>query len=525
MSSQDAGFLYFERPETPLHIGSIATFEGDVSYEAFTQSLASRLHQIPRYLQRAVFPPLNVGHPTWEFDPEFDIRKHVHSVRIDAPGSDAQLMELAPQLFSGMLDRNRPLWEMYLVEGLEGPRTALVSKVHHCLVDGVSGIGLLMMTLDVSPNPPPPPPPAQSEPPVIPDPATLLSNAVWDRLAEGLDRWAAAQKDLLRLTLRGDDGRAKSIANAAGVALPHMAKPMHRASFNRAISGDRKLACSEFPFAEVRAMRHAAEVTVNDVVLAVLGGAMARYLRLHGEQAQVEPLRVLVPVNVRREDEEGAMGNRVSMLPIEIPVDVCEPLDRLRAVSNTMRTMKEDHVADGLGLMADFLGTVPPSVQAAAGSAPLPKNTLAHMVCTNVPGPMIQLYTVGHRMLAHYPLVPIAWDMGLACGVTSYNQMLYFGLIADARAPIAQLEERLGESLLSGERDEDVDTLGGLVFTLLGRVPVRGEIVPHSKLIEFEILDADPRRIKKLRVHLHRQPTDDSDGPGEAEGGKAGGQD
>src|SRR5512145_240938 len=156
LSAQDAAFLYFEKEEAPLHIGSIALLEGDVSYDRFVESIEKKLHLIPRYLQRAVPVPFNLGHPTWEWDPDFDIRKHIFEVQAPAPGTDEQLIPFAADIFAGMLDRDKPLWEMYLVKGLEGDRSAIVSKVHHCLVDGVSGIELLMIVLDVTPNPPPP---------------------------------------------------------------------------------------------------------------------------------------------------------------------------------------------------------------------------------------------------------------------------------------------------------------------------------------------------------------------------------
>ncbi|MCH7999901.1 MAG: wax ester/triacylglycerol synthase family O-acyltransferase, partial [Chloroflexi bacterium] len=156
LSPQDATFLYIEQEDAPMNIGSVAVFQGEIPFEQFVKSLEEKLHLIPRYRQRVVSAPLNIAHPTWEFDPEFNIRKHVIPVRLDPPGNDDQLREMAAQLFQGMLSRDKALWEIYLVHGLEGGRSALVSKVHHCLVDGVSGIELLMVVLDVSPNPPPP---------------------------------------------------------------------------------------------------------------------------------------------------------------------------------------------------------------------------------------------------------------------------------------------------------------------------------------------------------------------------------
>jgi len=450
LSSQDASFLYFEREETPMHIGSIAVFDGEIPHPLFANNIAAKLHLIPRYLQRAVPAPFNLGHPTWEWDPDFDINRHIKRVRIDQPGTDAQLMALSAQLFAGMLDRNKPLWEMYLVEGLEGRRSALVSKVHHCLVDGVSGIELLMVVLDVSPNPAPPPPAPERQPAEpIPSPTTRLFDAIFDNISQEFDRWAGFQKNMAEAFL-GGEGRARAIGYALESALPYLATPVSRAPFNKPLTPKRKLACSEFSFAEIRGIRQTAGGTVNDVVLAVLGGALGRYLEMHGEKTQDRAMRILAPVNVRREDERGALGNRVSMLLIEVPVGQRDPLERLKAISKRTDQLKRRHAADGVELLGELINASPPALQALLGMLPAPANTLANMVCTNVPGPMIPLYTSGHRMLAHYPLVPIAWEMGIGCGVTSYDQKLYFGLMADAEAgsDVQRLKEFLDQAFI-----------------------------------------------------------------------------
>ena len=226
--------------------------------------------------------------------------------------------------------------------------------------------------------------------------------------------------------------------------------PGARAPFNKPLTPKRKLACSEFSFAEIRAIRQTAGGTVNDVVLAVLGGALGRYLEMHGENTDGRTMRILTPVNVRRENERGALGNRVSMLLVEVPVGLRDPIERLKAINKRTDDLKRRHVADGIELLGGLINGAPPAVQALLGLLPAPTNTLANMVCTNVPGPMIPLYTVGHRMLAHYPLVPIAWEMGVGCGVTSYDQKLYFGLMADAEAApdVQRLKDFLDQAFI-----------------------------------------------------------------------------
>lgn len=449
LSAQDASFLYFENNEAPLHIGSIAVLEGDVSYDRFIESIAGKLHLIPRYLQRAVPVPFDVGHPTWEWDPDFDIRRHIFEVQVPSPGTDEQLVAFAANLFSGMLDRNKPLWEMYLVKGVEGGRSAIVSKVHHCLVDGVSGIELLMIVLDVSPNPPPPIPPPELERPPVPGPLTRLVDALFDNLALGLDEWAEFQKSAVDAAFFGDS-RSRRVIRALETAAPYFREPVERAPFNKQFEGERKLGVSDFSFAEVRAIRGNCGGTVNDVVLAVLGGAVGRYLELHGQKTEGRELRVLTPVNVRRESERGKLGNRVSMLLVEVPLGIRDPVERLKQITERTETLKRRNVADGMELLADGLGAVPPALQAFAGRLSQPPNTVANLVCTNVPGPMIPLYCVGHRMQAHYPLIPIGWEMGVSCGVTSYDQKLYFGLMADAAcAPdVERLKEFLDQAFV-----------------------------------------------------------------------------
>ncbi|MBI2913867.1 MAG: DUF1298 domain-containing protein, partial [Chloroflexi bacterium] len=286
------------------------------------------------------------------------------------------------------------------------------------------------------------------QPPPIPDAASRLLDGLWDTMGERLDQWAEYQKGFLETALGGDVGRARSIMRALEVALPYFARPVAKAPFNKPFGGARKLSCSEISFAEVRAIRAACGGTVNDVILAVLGGALGRYLEMHGESTEGRVMRVLTPVNVRREDERASLGNRISMLLVEVPAGIQDPVERLHAITERTDALKRAHIADGIQWVADQLGVLPTPLQALFGALPSPPNTVANMVCTNVPGPMIPLSTVGHRMLAHYPLIPISWEMGIGCGVTSYDQKLYFGLMADEQAApdVDRLKEFLDQA-------------------------------------------------------------------------------
>jgi diacylglycerol O-acyltransferase len=434
LSPQDATFYYLETPESPMSIGSVAVFEGHIPYRRFLESIQSRMHLIPRYRQRVIEPPFNIGRPTWEFDPDFDIRRHIIRVPLPPPGSDEQLRELTARLIRGQLDRSKPLWELYFVEGLEGERTALVSKIHHCLVDGVSGIELMTVMLDVSAAPPAVIPPATEPVPELPSQGKLFLDALFDSISESLDRAADFQLMLMDALPGGDREQINKIAKGFRAALPYLRTQRKKMPFNASFSGERELAWAEILFHEARAVRKAHGGTVNDVVLTVLAGGLAYYARAHGEATEGRIARVLCPVNVRREDERGTLGNRVSMLLVEVPLDVDDPVQRLKLITERTAQLKRDLVADGVEAIADLLGGLPPMLMLGLTDLPGPPNTIANMVCTNVPGPLIPLYSVGHRLIAHYPIVPIAWSMGIGCAVTSYDQSLYIGLTADRGA-------------------------------------------------------------------------------------------
>ncbi|MEK7247092.1 MAG: wax ester/triacylglycerol synthase family O-acyltransferase [Chloroflexota bacterium] len=432
LSAQDASFLYFEKKESPLHIGSIAVFEGRLDYERFVDNIAAKINLIPRYQQIVMPAPFNIGHPTWEWDPNFYIRRHISTVRLEAPGAEEQLFEVGAKLFSTMLGRDKPLWEMVLIEGLEGGRSALLTKVHHCLVDGVSGIELLMLVMDISATPIPPaqvPDPEKDKaPPVL----ERFLDAILDNASTSIDSWASRQKRMVEDI--GGAGHTRNQLHALETSLPYLQAPVVRAPFNKPLSVGRKVAFSEYSFQEIRQIRQAAGGTVNDVVLTVLGGGMAKYVEMHGQTTQNRTIRVLTPVNVRKDDERGALGNRISMLLIEVPVGIPDPLERLEAIRKRTEALKRRQVADGIESMGAGIDTTPPALQALLGSLPAPPNTFANMVCTNVPGPMIPLYTLGHRLQAHYPMIPLGWEMGISLGVTSYDQRLFFGFMGDAQA-------------------------------------------------------------------------------------------
>ena len=446
LSSVDASFLYYERKEAPLHIGGVSIFEDYIPFEDFVAHVSSKMPLLPRYRQKVVPVPYNLGHPTWEFDPQFDIRRHLFSVQLEAPGTLDQLREATEKIESGMLDRSKPLWELHLVQGLDGHRSALVSKVHHAMVDGVSGVDLMKIIMDISPTPTPTPLTALEVPPPLADPTRRLIDGLLDTAEEGVKSWLDFQTNMLNLAqtwLRQPPTNRRSPDLLAGLA-----GPISLLSFNRASSGQPRLAWSAFSFAEARAIRAALGGTVNDVVLTALSGGIIKYLTAHQQKTAGRTLRVMVPVSMRREDQRGALGNLVSVLPVEIPLDLPDPLIRYSFLTNKTGSLKEAHVAENINLFTALMGTVPASLQAVMGSLATTPVPPFNIISTNVPGPQIPLYVLGRRMIASYPFVPVGFAIGVSCAILSYDQKLYFGITADAQAmpDIARLKQCLDEA-------------------------------------------------------------------------------
>ncbi len=429
MSAEDAWFLYFEKPDSPLHIGSVGIYEGTIPFEKMYASMDARMHLIPRYRQRAVIPPLYAGHPTWEDDPAFSLDRHLRLVRMPSPGTREQLIEFSSQLFEGMLPRDRPLWDITVIHGLEGDRTAYLSRVHHCLVDGVSGIELLLAVLDLVPDPEPTPPPLEPwQPKAPPSPMEAWAEATTEQWRGGMRAFAEWQRSLLEP--REQVRRMTDFARALEVVLPAAFKQPYKAPWNKTISGQRRVAWTSMSFQEVRRIRGALGGTVNDVMLTILGGALGRYLKEHGVKTPGLGLRLQIPVNVRKEDEKGALGNRVSMMLPEVPVGIDDPAERLTAIRGEMERLKSQDQANAFQELLKLSENLPAAVHALIGMGGVPQGAL-NLICTNVPGPMIPLYSVGHRLQEHYPMVPLAADLGIGVGITSFDKALYMGIMCD----------------------------------------------------------------------------------------------
>jgi diacylglycerol O-acyltransferase len=454
----DAFFLYAEREEQPMHVGATCIFDGRIPYLQFMRSLEARLDVIPRYRQRIVPSPLGLGHPTWEDDPDFNMKNHVFRVRVKEPGGDEELRELTGKIFTGTLDRNKPLWEVYVVEGLSNKRGALIFKVHHCMVDGVAGIGLAMVLFDMTPEPPKlRRKPFRATP--LPNPKQLLVDALWDAAIESVEHWTRFQKTLVDFSSNTNGNDLSYLLRKFAATMAGFLVPLTRLPFNKPLNGRRLVVWRNYSFTDVRAVRAAAGGTINDVLLTAIGGAMRKYILWKDPKNKKMPrsLRVLVPVNVRQEHERGALGNHISFLPVEVPLHIEDHIERLHAVHLNMDELKEARVSTAISLMFEAILGLPAQVQAVALSAvasPSVQQLLptgmppANVICTNVPGPNIPLYVLGKRLLATYPKVPVTMEMGVNFAITSYDQRLFVNICADgvASGDAEKIAEYLDES-------------------------------------------------------------------------------
>jgi WS/DGAT/MGAT family acyltransferase len=430
LTTQDAGFLYFDRPNQPMHGLSIAEYEGDLSLEDVTEAMSERLHLLPRYRQKVVFPPFMVSHPTWEDDPDFDIRNHVVEETLPAPGDDRALAEAAAKYLVPLMDRSRPLWKMVVVRGLADGNTGLFSIAHHAMIDGVSGVDLLLTTHDLTPNAAPPEPPASPwQPAPMLDPLTLLEDAVRDELVEQAQRWTDQTFQQFRPAEAA--ARTQQITNALMASMPQMLQPAPRTRFNGTVSARRALAWSHLSFPEVRAVRSVLGGTVNDVVLGVIAGAIGRFLGRHGDRTEGMELRAMVPVSMRSAEGRGALGNQVSAMMAPLYVGIADPVERLRAERQAMERLKEQGQAAAFYAMTEQGNQVPAWLAAFAGQFEAPPNTMYNTVSSNMPGPQVALYMKGHKLLRNIGFGMLSSNIGLFNAILSYNQVLTIGVTVD----------------------------------------------------------------------------------------------
>jgi WS/DGAT/MGAT family acyltransferase len=458
LTSTDASFLHQEGRNSHMHIGGVLIFEGPPpDFQDFLDHVRSRLHLVPRYRQKLATPPLESGRPLWIDDPAFNLEYHVRHSALPEPGSEEQLFRLAARIASQQLDRERPLWENWLIEGLEGNRFALISKTHHALVDGISGVDLAQVLFDLDPNPSPPPPDLQPwQPHPEPSQAELLmagARGMVRTTASILNRaLGAASRPETSLKLMRD--AAEGIGEIVWAGL----NPAPQTPLNVPIGPHRRYAVSRQRLSEYKEIKDALGGTVNDVVLTVVSGALARWLRQRGVRTEGLEMRALVPVSIRPQDQRGALGNQLAVMRGPLPVYITDPVARLRFVRQAMNGLKESKQAIGAATLAQVNNLAPPTILAQASRLNF-STRLFNLIVTNVPGPQLPLYVLGRQLQDLFPVAFLPENHALAIAIMSYNGALDYGLLGDydQLADIEVIVEGLQESkdeLLAAARGE-----------------------------------------------------------------------
>jgi diacylglycerol O-acyltransferase / wax synthase len=436
LSWGDTVFLNLEREGMPLNVACVCTFEGQVSLKECAQFVESKLPLIPRYQQRVVPEPLGLGLPSWEYDPEFDLHRHVHEVTLKH-GTDTELKNLAAKLFGTVMDRQHPLWDMTLVHGLKGDRTGLIIRLHHCLADGIAGVGLVNVLMDASADAPRLPNKKLRfrVRPAPRDPLSIFSRGFIDSYSEFVKQILSAWTDLLSIAERVSANGGTVGANEVSRLLLEITGTTERLRFNTIYRGPQKFAWAQIPLSDVKAIRKSCGTSVNDVLLALVTSSIRRYLEAHGDQVRGRLLRMMVPVNLRGKDSPSELGNRISIVPVTVPLGIRNSRKLLAAVHERTELLKQGHAAELVRLAGGLIGIFPSALQSFAGPlmSQLPI-TPFNMVCTNVPGPQHPLYLLGHRMLRWYPYVPVGGEMALNCAILSYDSKVYFGFSGDVHA-------------------------------------------------------------------------------------------
>jgi diacylglycerol O-acyltransferase len=448
LTAVDASFLAQEGPASHMHVGAVMLFDGPPpAYDDLADHVRTRLHLVPRFRQKLAFPPLETGRPLWVDDPSFNLEYHVRHTALPAPGSEEQLRALAARVHSQALDRTKPLWELWLVQGLDGGRFALLSKTHHALVDGVSGVDLATVLFDLQPTP------TEIE----------HSDTPWRprRTPSGIDMAARGVRALVGLPF---DAAARAVGAAAhpGDALAGTREalegigevvwaglnPAPETPLNVEIGPHRRFVWVRHELSDFKRVKKAFGGTVNDVVLAVVSGALQRWLRSRGVRTEGLELRALVPVSIRARDEHHRLGNRLAAMRAPLPVYVEDPVARLRVVRQAMDGLKESKQAVGAEALAGMQALAPPTVLAQASRLNF-STRLFNLLVTNVPGPQLPLYVLGRRLRDLFPVAFLPKRHALAVAVMSYDGGMDFGLLGDydAMPDIERLAGMLDESL------------------------------------------------------------------------------
>ncbi len=458
LSDLDVSFLYVDSPTTPMHVGGVATFAppaANFDLDRLAELVSRRIAAVPRYRQKVRFVPGHLVNPVWLDDPDFDLGYHVRRSVLPWPGTDAQLHELVGRIQGRPLDRSRPLWEIYVVEGLAAGRFAIVTKTHHAMVDGVGAVDIGQLILDTAPDSATLPVPHWR---LAPEPSALelVTEAVADLLARPIDVVATLRTGVA--DARRTAGRVLPAVGGFLAAARTAVRPAPPSPLNVDIGGSRCYGTARTQLDDYKRVRKAHGGTVNDVVLATVSGALRRWLLSRGEPVPVTTtVRALVPVSVRGDEAAGTLGNRFSAYLVDLPVGEPDPFRRLAAVSTAMRAHKETGQSVGADALVALAGFAPPTIHAlGARVVSAYSRRLFNLVVSNVSGPQFPLYAAGAQLLEAFPVVPLVKGQAVSIGLTSYNGGVFYGLNADRDAMPdvdvlgALLEDALAELVDAG---------------------------------------------------------------------------
>jgi diacylglycerol O-acyltransferase / wax synthase len=426
MSPMDASFLHIEGPNNPMHIGGVSIFEGPAPpFARLEQMVDGKLGMVPRYRQKVRFIPLGLGRPVWVDDPHFNLAYHLRHSALPPPGDFDQLRATAARIFAQRLDRDKPLWEIWMIEGLSQGRWALLSKVHHCMVDGVSATDLMSVMF----GEPAADEPAPWAPAPEPSGAGLLLRTATNRTFSPSEQLRTVRAALRapRTTLEQGVDVLKGMASSASIV-----RPVGSSSLTGSVGPHRAWSCAQVRLSDVKAVRASLGGTINDIVLTIVAGGMRDLLEARGEPVEKRTVRALVPVSVRRPGEKGVYNNRVSAMFAELPVGLTDPAARLAAVRTQMDGLKESKQAVAGDVLTSLTGYAPPMLLALGARLAARSPSLGVQTgVTNVPGPQQPLHTLDRRLLESFPFVPLIGNVRISIAIFSYDGGLYFGVTGD----------------------------------------------------------------------------------------------
>jgi diacylglycerol O-acyltransferase / wax synthase len=448
LSALDVSFLTNESSSAHMHVGGICIFEGPpMSYEDLLEHVRSRLHLVPRFRQKLAYPPAPTGRPFWIDDPAFNLEYHVRHSALPSPGSEEQLRNMAARVFSQQLDRTKPLWELWMVQGLTRKRFAFVTKTHHALVDGVSGVDIATVLFDLKPVPEPAEPEDDWVPGPSPSGAQLLAKD-----AEGLVKTPVRLLRRIEQVVehpRAAVGQVSEAAEALGQVGWNFANPAPDVPLNVEIGSHRRFEWVRGDLNQFKRIKASLGGTVNDVVLAVVSGALRRWLHARGVRTEGMELRAQVPVSIRAADERGQLGNKLAVVRGPIPVYAEDPVKRLELCRRGMEGIKQSKQALGAEVITRFNDFAPPTLLAQAARINF-STRLFNLVVTNVPGPQIPLYVLGRELQDIFPVGFLPPNQALFIAIMSYNGGINFGLLADYDGidDVATIAEGIEDSIV-----------------------------------------------------------------------------